>query len=225
MDKKVLIDYFMQFISDNRKQRFDEVMENRTRHLTVVMEDVFQSHNVSAVLRSCDCFGVQDVHVIENRNKYSVNPDVSLGSTNWLNVHRYNKEENNSISCIKELKAKGYKVIATTPHKDDCTIHELNLDQKTALVFGTEKEGITEDVIKHADGFVKIPMYGFTESFNISVSAALCLHTLVERLHASKINWHLTEAEKQDVLLDWLRASISSSKLIEKEFLAKQASS
>ena len=214
-----LIEYLQQFILENRKKRFDEVIGNRTRHLTVVLEDIYQSHNASAVMRSCDCFGVQDIHVIENRNKYSINPDVALGSSNWLTLHKYHDTENNTLSCIISLKKRGYKIIAATPHKDDVTIHDLNIDHKTALVFGTELHGISEDVLKHADGFVKIPMYGFTESFNISVSVALCLHTLVERLHASTIKWQLSEDEKQDVMLDWLRTSISSSKMIEEKFL------
>lgn len=219
--KKALINYLFDFISEQRKKRFLEIIEYRTRHITIVLEDIFQPQNASAVLRTCDCFGVQDVHIIETRNKYDVNPDVALGSAQWLNMYKYKGTENNTISCLNTLKEKGYKIIATSPHANDHTIDELPLDHKTALVFGTELEGITDDVKEMADGFVKIPMFGFTESFNISVSAALALHTLTNRLHKSGINWKLSEEEKNDILLEWQRNTINKVELIEKDFLEK----
>lgn len=211
---KELINYLTKFVSEERAKKFEDVVHKRSRHLTVVLEDIYQPHNASAVLRSCDCFGIQDIHIIENKNLYSVNEDVALGSSKWLNLIKYK----NTISCIDELKKQGYKIIATSPHKNDCTIQELDILPKTALVFGTELKGISEEVSLHADGFVKIPMFGFTESFNISVSAALCLHTLIHKLHSSAINWELNELEKEQILLQWLRNSINRSELIETEF-------
>lgn len=216
-----LIEYLSGFISENRRQKFVEVIRWRTRHITVVLEDIYQPHNASAVLRSCDCFGIQDIHVIENRNRYTVNPDVALGSPKWLNLHKYKQAENNTLSCLRSLKEKGYRIVATSPHKNDCNIEDLPIDGKLALVFGTELEGISDTVREQADEFVKIPMFGFTESFNISVSAAICLHTLVNRLHRSGIKWQLEEKEKEEVLLGWLRNSINRSELLEKEFLKK----
>lgn len=218
---KALIEYLNTFISENRKKRFGEVIEYRTRHITIVLEDIFQSQNASAVLRTCDCFGIQDVHIIETRNKYDVNPDVALGSSQWLNMFKYKGNENNTIACLSKLKEKGYKIIATSPHTNDCNIEDLPLESKTALVFGTELEGITEDVKKMADGFVKIPMFGFTESFNISVSAALILYSITRRLHQSVISWQLTEDEKNEILLKWQRNTINKVELIESEFLKK----
>lgn len=214
-----LVEYLSGFVSDNRKKKFEEVITSRTRHITVVLEDIYQPHNASAVLRSCDCFGIQDVHIIENKNKYEINPDVELGSSKWLTLKKYNSSDDNTLSCITQLKQKGYKIIATSPHKNDCRIDELPVDQKTALVFGTELEGVSKIVMDNADGFVKIPMYGFTESFNISVSAAICLHTLVTKLHRLPTSWQLKEDEKTDILLAWLRNSINKPELIEKEFL------
>lgn len=219
---KELIEYLSGFISDNRRQKFEDVIKWRTRHITVILEDIYQPHNASAVLRSCDCFGIQDIHVIENRNKYNVNPDVALGSPKWLNLIKYNKGENNTLTCINTLKEKGYRIVATTPHKDDCNIEDLKIDGKLALMFGTELEGISDLAREHADEFVKIPMFGFTESFNISVSAAICLHTLVGKLHASNINWHLNDEEKSEVLLKWLRSSINKADMIEREFYSRQ---
>jgi len=215
---KELIDYLTQFVSEPRRKKFDDVLQFRTRHITIALEDIYQPHNASAVLRSCDCFGIQDVHIIENRNSYTVNPDVALGSFKWLNLIKYNKSENNTHDSIKSLKKKGYKIIATTPHSNDCNIHDLDIEQRLCLFFGTELKGISDEVKEQADGFVKIPMFGFTESFNISVSAALSIYTLVRKLHESKIKWQLSEKEKEEIILNWLRKSISKPELIEKEF-------
>ncbi len=217
-----LINYLSQFISEKRRATFDEVIHFRTRFLTVVLEDIYQPHNASAVLRSCDCFGVQDIHIIENKNAYTVNPDIALGSSKWLTLKKYNKSENNTLNCINKLKAKGYKIVATTPHKDDYTIETLPIDKPIALIFGTELTGISDTVREHADEFVKIPMFGFTESFNISVSAALCLNTIISRLHKSDNKWQLNEIEKEELILNWLRSTINKVDLIEKDFFEKK---
>ena len=217
-----LTNYLSGFVSDRRKQRLTEVLAERTRHMTVVLEDVYQAHNASAVLRSCDCFGVQDVHFIENRNKFKISEDVSMGSTQWLSITKYNAEENNTINCLQQLKNKGYRIVATTPHKNDCTIAELDVTKPFALVFGTEIDGISQEVFDVADEFVKIPMYGFTESFNISVSAALCMYELTTRIREQKIAYQLSEKEKQEIYIEWLKASISKSDLIVKEFYNKK---
>lgn len=219
---KELINYLSQFISDNRRAKFDQVLNYRTRHITIVLEDLYQPHNASAVLRSCDIFGIQDIHIIENKNAYTVNKDIAMGSPKWLNLHKYRKEENNTLTCINELKEKGYRIVATSPHKNDCLLDDLSIDKPFALFFGTELTGISETVYEHADEFVRIPMYGFTESFNISVSAALCLNTLSEKLHQSANNWQLNNIEKEVLLLDWLRKSIPKVELIEKDFFMKQ---
>jgi tRNA (guanosine-2'-O-)-methyltransferase len=217
--RQKLLNYLLSFISDNKVKKFGENIRHRTRHLTIVLEDIYQPHNASAVLRSCDCFGIQDVHIIENLNKYEVNPDVALGSAKWLTLIKYNKETENTRSCLVSLKKKGYKIVATSPHKNDFTPESLTLDKKTALVFGTELEGLTGNALEMADEYVRIPMYGFTESLNISVSAALLLFTLTERLRKSDINWQLSEEEKTDIMLQWARNVIKKSDLIEREFL------
>ena len=218
-----LINYLEGFVSDRRKQRLTEVLAERTRHMTVVLEDVYQGHNASAVLRSCDCFGVQDIHFIENRNKFKISEDVSMGATQWLNIKKYNEHENNTEACLTELKKQGYRIIATSPHKDDKTITEIDITKPFALVFGTEIDGITETVSETADEFVKIPMYGFTESFNISVSAALCMNELMGRIRKQKIAYQINETEKQEIYLEWLKASISKVDLIVKEYMAKRS--
>jgi tRNA (guanosine-2'-O-)-methyltransferase len=206
-----LINYLSAFISDNRKKRFDEVISQRTDHLRIVLEDVYQGHNTSAILRSCDCFGIQNIHYIEKRNHIKISADVDMGSSKWLNIHKHKNSENNTLQAITDLKSKGYRIVATTPHKNDFTIDRLPVDKKLALVFGTEIEGISDTVFEHADEFVKIPMYGFTESFNVSVCAALCLYELTKRIRETVPNYLLTENEKTEIYFDWLVNSIDSS--------------
>lgn len=216
--KKELITYLESFVSERRQKRLTDVLSERTRHATIVLEDVYQAHNASAVLRSCDCFGIQDVHFIENKNRYKISEDVSMGATQWLSIHRYSEHENNTVETLQALKSKGYRIVATTPHKNDQNLNEFDVSKPFALVFGTEITGITEDVFNMADEFVKIPMYGFTESFNISVSAALCMYEVSTKIRAQVPDYRLTEAEKEDIYIDWLKASISKSDLIIKEF-------
>jgi tRNA (guanosine-2'-O-)-methyltransferase len=219
---KELITYLSQFVSGTRKEKFEQVLDYRTRHITIALEDLYQPHNASAVLRSCDIFGIQDIHIIENKHAYTVNKDIAMGSPKWLNLHKYRKSENNTLDCINTLKNKGYRIVATSLHEKGYQINDLPVDKPLALFFGTELTGISETVRDHADDFVMIPMYGFTESFNISVSAALCLHNTVTRLHQTSVNWHLNEEEKDELRLNWLRKSISKVELIEKDFLAKR---
>jgi len=213
-EKRELIKLLSNYVTDARLNKMKDVLGRRTRYLTLVMEDIYQAQNASAVLRSCECFGVQDIHIIENRNAYQVNPDVALGANKWLTIHKYNKAEHNTLDCLNALKSRGYKLIATTPHKDDCLLEELPLDQKTALLFGTELKGLSEEAILMADGFMKISMAGFTESFNISVSAAICLYHLAPRIRKEVKNWQLTEAEHTDILLEWLMGSVKHAQTL-----------
>lgn len=211
----------MSFITDKRKELFAKVIEQRTRHITIVLENIYQPHNASAVLRTCDLTGIQDVHIIENENNYEVNPEVAMGSSKWLNLYKYNQLENNTIDTCKHLKEKGYQIIATTPHKNDQNLNDLAIDKKMAFIFGTEMHGLSDEAIRFADEYVCIPMHGFTESYNISVSAALVLYTLTQKLRKSEIKWQLDEKERVDILLEWTRRSINRPDLIEKQFFDK----
>ena len=219
---KELTQYLLSYVSERRVELFHEILSQRTQHLTLVLEDFYQAHNFSAVLRSCDCFGVQDVHIIENYNEYTSNPKVNLGSEKWLDLHRYNKNENNTIECIKDLKSKGFQVLAAHPHDEDISLFDVDVSQKTAVLLGTEMKGVSDIAKEHVDGFMKIPMYGFTESFNVSVAAALTLNHLRNELnHLPKAQWELSQEEKDRILLNWARASINTADLLEKEFLSR----
>ena len=216
---KALLGFLSQFITDDRKRRFEEVLFYRTRHVAVVLEDIFQPHNASAVLRSCDLRGIQDIHIVENNYHYDVNPDVVLGSTKWLDLHHYNEEDFNTPEVFGKLHEKGYRIVATCPHRDDYTPETLPLDCPVALVFGTEKLGLSDYAVEHADMHVRIPMFGFTESYNISVSAALLLYSLTNRLHASTdIDWHLSEEEKDELRLEWTRRTLNRIRQYERKF-------
>lgn len=216
---KELIQHLSLLITNERWNRFQKVLAERTQYLTIVLENIYQPLNASAVLRSADCFGIQDVHVIENYNEFHPDREVAMGSSRWLNIQRYNKTENNSLNCIKKLKKEGYRIVATSPHINDCNLHDFELSKgKTALFFGTEMEGLTDIVLQEADEHLKIPMYGFTESFNLSVAAAICLQHLSHQLRQQNINWQLDKKAKETTLLNWLRYSIDRSEIIEDNF-------
>jgi len=211
MDKsrRKIIEELSGCITERRRELFDRVLDYRTRYITVVLEDIYQSQNASAVLRTCECFGIQDVHIIENRNTYNINPDVVLGATKWLNLKKYNRLDYNTTEAIKDLRDRGYRIIATTMNEKAVPLHNFNLHTgKCALFFGTELTGLTEKVLDKADEFLKIPIYGFTGSFNISVSAAIILNQLTMGLHQSDLSWRLSKAEREEQLVDWLKKSI-----------------
>jgi len=218
---RLVTHHFAQFISDHKKTFLEKVLEQRTRHLTVVLEDIYQSQNASAVVRTCECMGLQDIHVVESKSAYSVNKKVIKGANKWIDLVRYKaKDANNIEECFKNLKSKGYRILVTAPDVDGTSIDDISPDdQPMALVMGNELEGASKYALKHADTKVSIPMYGFTESLNISVSAAICLNTLVPKLRHSNVNWRLSEAEKEFIRLQWYRKIVWRSEIIEKEFL------
>jgi tRNA (guanosine-2'-O-)-methyltransferase len=217
---KDLLNHLSEYITPRRNELFERTLAMRTRYITIVLEDIFQPQNASAVLRTCDCFGIQDVHIIENRNEFQDDSEVSLGSSKWLNLNKYNEAGNNSIETIKKLKEQGYRIVATTPHTNDQELQDFDISKgKTALVFGSELPGITDTILNEADEYLKIPMYGFTESFNISVSAAIILHHLTLKMRQTEgLNWQLSDDEKDALKMDWIRKTIKRSELIEKRF-------
>ena len=214
-----LLTYLEGFVTEKRKNLFRQILKNRTRHFTVVLEDIYQQHNSSAVIRSCEIFGIQDVHVIENKYISNVSKNIAKGSQKWLSFHNYKKETNNTIACLNSLKGKGYQLIATSPHHNSRLLHDFDITKKSAFIFGVEKTGVSKEVIKNADGILKIPMVGFTESLNISVAAAIILENLTYKLRTSSINWNLTHKEEEELYTQWIEKTIKNVGKIKEHFL------
>lgn len=211
-------DFLATFVTERRKNLFDQVLSQRTKHFTVILEDLYQKHNTSAIVRSCDIFGIQDVHIIENRYNSYVSNQVGKGSQKWINFHNYNTKQINTQDCIDKIKADGYQLIATTPHNDSTFLSDFDITKKSAFVFGVEKAGVSDTMMDQADGFLKIPMVGFTESLNVSVAAAIVLQDITNRLKKSKINWQLTAQEKFDLKILWMEKTIKSIDQIKERF-------
>jgi len=199
------LSYLETFVTEERKNRFDEVLENRTRFITVATEDVFQMHNASAVIRSCDIFGIQQVHLIEERFGKRLDKNIAMGAEQWVDTYTYTQSQ----TCIDKLREEGYTIVATTPMHDSVSLPDFKLEHPVALFFGTEKEGLSDTVLDAADCRLRIPMYGFTKSLNISVSAAIILHHLTGQLHRSEFPWRLTEEQKILIRWDWVMKSIN----------------
>lgn len=211
-----LLEYLEDFLTENRKERFLEVLANRTNHFTIAMEDVYQLHNTSAVMRSCEVFGIQELNVVEQKFGKRIDTEIAMGAQKWVDINRFDSMQN----CIDSVRAKGYQIIATTPHNDSCMLHEFDITKPSAIFFGTEKQGLSQEVIEQADGFLKIPMVGFTESLNISVSAAIIIQDITSRLRQSDINWKLNYEEILEKRLTWTKNSIKDIKRIEERYYA-----
>ncbi|MDA0807916.1 MAG: RNA methyltransferase [Planctomycetota bacterium] len=208
--QRELTSYLAGFLTPHRKDLLQRLILERTRHLTVVVEDICHAHNTSACVRSCDCFGIQDFHVIENRNRFDVAVDIARGATQWLTMHRHNYSESQPDStraCIEKLRADGYQIVVASPHDANCELETYDISKPTALLFGNEKEGVSPNAMQLATHIMRVPMYGFTESFNISVAVAVCLHHLVWRMRQLNIDWQLSPSEREELLHDWVRIS------------------
>jgi tRNA (guanosine-2'-O-)-methyltransferase len=218
--ERLLIQHFAQYVSDHKKSFIQKVLSQRTRHVTVVLEDIYQSQNSSAVIRTCECMGVQDIHIVENTSSYQVNTRVLKGSNRWVNLNRYRSgNTNNTEACFKQLREQGYSIYAADPSENGISIHDIDVTNKTAILFGNELRGVSDYSLQHCDQRVRIPMYGFTESMNISVSVAICLSTLIAKLHNSFEEFGLSEDEKETLVLNWYRKVVRKSDVIEREFL------
>lgn len=212
------LNYLEAFLTDNRKERFADVLAHRTNHFTIAVEDIFQFHNTSAVMRSCEVFGIQEINIVEQRFGKNIDKEIAMGAQKWVDINKFE----NISNCIQTLKNKGYQIIATTPHNDSCMLHEFDITKKSALFFGTEKEGLSQEVMQQADGFLKIPMVGFTESLNISVSAAIIIQDITSRLRQSDVKWQLTEEDILIKRLAWAKNSIKDIKRIEERYYSQR---
>lgn len=201
-----LLKYLESYLTERRLARFEEVLDQRTRYFTVAVEDIYQLHNTSAVLRSCDIFGIQDVHMIEDKYADRIDGEIAMGAQKWVNVIKHTS----AADCVERIRIQGYQVVATTPHHQQSELEGFDISKPACFFFGKEADGLSPEIIDQADSFLTIPMYGFTESLNISVSAAIILQSVTDRLRKSEINWGLSEEERFALKLDWCKKSIKS---------------
>ncbi len=202
-------------LTENKRNLFERILADRTRHIALVMEDLYQAQNTSAIQRSAESFGVQDLHIIENKHTFSHHRRISKGSSDWLSMHRYNKPgENNTEACLVKLKDAGYQIVVTALHEKTISLHEVDLAKKTAVVMGTELTGASDAAMQMADVYMKIPTVGFTESLNVSVASAIIMQHLTHRMRAENQPWQLSEEEKLALKIEWAKRSIYWSKYI-----------
>ncbi|MGB3180376.1 MAG: RNA methyltransferase [Cyclobacteriaceae bacterium] len=211
-----LMQYLSGYVTDNKQTLIDQNLRKRTRYVSVLLENIYKPHNASAVVRTCDCLGIQDIHLIEEKENYEINPYVVRGAGKWVDVHKYLTGD--TENCLKELKGQGYRIMATTPHRDGCRPEEVSLDTPLIFAFGNEHAGLSEAVLDMADGYVQIPQVGFTESYNISVTASICLYSAVTRLWSSGKEWGLSPREIEDIRLRWYRECVKNVESHEKQF-------
>ena len=211
-----LLEHLESYLTDNRRERFQKVLAQRTKHFTVATEDVYQLHNTSAVIRSCDVFGIQEVNIVEEVNSKRIDREIAMGAQKWVDLNRYHTTK----SCIEDLCTQGYQIVATSPHAEDCDLIDFDITKKSCFFFGRETEGLSQQVIDSADCFLKIPMVGFTESLNISVSAAIILQLVTSKLRKSNIKWRLTEAELIEKRFDWIKKTIKNYDAIVERYYA-----
>lgn len=201
----LLIEKWYQQISEHKKTLIQEVLSQRTRHVTVALEDVFQPFNASAIIRTAEIFGLQDIHVITLKNQFKPSIGISRGAVKWLTIKQYEHPS----ACIEQLKTQGYIIAATCLNEQSIPIDKLPVNQKTALLFGNELVGLSPATMALADVPVHIPMYGFTKSFNVSVSVALCLQQLITKIRTSStIPWQLSDTEKRAIEYAWCKQLI-----------------
>ncbi len=201
------IAYLREFMTEERRETLERVLGMRTHYMTILMENTFHPQNASALVRHCEAFGVQHLHTIETRCKFNPNLNIVRGTDKWIELKRHGS----TAEALQALKNEGYRIVATTPHRESCTPESFDVTKgKFALVFGTEHAGISDEVIEAADEFLRIPMCGMVESLNVSASAAILIYQLSTRMREQlpKASWQLDEAEYIETLYRWSHGSV-----------------
>lgn len=210
------IAYLAEFMLPERFATMSRVVADRTRYMTVCAENTFHPQNASALVRHCEAFGVQELHAIEFLCGFQANTHIVRGTDKWVDIMRYGS----TSEAVEHLKKEGYRIVAATPHTNDLTPESFDVSKgKFCLVFGTEKQGISPEIMAVADEFVKIPMYGFVESLNVSACAAILIQGFVDKLHRSNVEWHLSPEEQSELLYRWMRESVKDDEgILRKRF-------
>lgn len=210
-----LYQFLSAHLSEHKRILFDKIVMDRTRHISVVLEDLYQIQNISAIFRSAEAWGIQDVHIIENTHSFALHKRIAKGAGDWLTTHRYNKTGvNNTEACFNALRKKGYQIAVTALSEDAVSLDEINFSKPTAVILGTELSGASEFAIQHADVRFKIPLYGFTESLNVAAAGAVIMRFAADKIRNEKIEWHLNTEEQFELKAAWAKKTISWSKYL-----------
>ncbi len=201
---RALIEKYGYKLTEHRRQLLQSVVDQRLRHFTLVLEDLKDPHNISAVIRTCEVFGFQDVHVISEVNPYRVGPSVLKGSYKWLDIHCYSRR----ARCYRELKDRGYRIAVASTSNATSTLDEIDFSRPTAFYMGSETMGNHPETLAAADIRFRIPQFGLTESMNVSVCAGVLMGTLNGWLKAhGRENYRLSEADREALLATFYERS------------------
>ena len=204
-------DYMSGFLTGERIQTLRRTLAMRTRYMTILTENTFHPQNASALVRHCEAFGVQDLHTVETMCRLDPSVNIVRGTDKWIDIIRHDSTE----EAIASLKASGYRIVATTPHRESCTPETFDVEKgRFCLVFGTEHAGVSPQIISAADEFLRIPMCGMVESLNVSASAAILIYMLSQRMRLSDVAWRLSEAECSEVMFRWVMSSVRDARRI-----------
>ncbi len=212
--------YMETFLTDERREVLRRTLSSRTRYMTILTENTFHPQNASALVRHCEAFGVQELHTVETRCKFNPNVNIVRGTDKWVDITRHDS----TADAIAALKGAGYRLVATTPHRESCTPETFDVERGPfCLVFGTEHAGVTDEIIEAADEYLRIPMCGMVESLNVSASAAILIYMLSQRMRLSpSIDWHLKEADEREMLFRWVMSSVrDAERILERQFPEK----
>ncbi len=205
---KERIEYLAEFLTPERYKVLEETIAMRTRYMTILTENTFHPQNASALVRHCEAFGVQDIHNVETLCEFKPNINIVKGSDRWIDIIKHSS----TTQAISHLKEQGYRIIATTPHDQDSTPESFDATKgKFALVFGTEKQGISDEVREAADEFLRIPMCGMVESLNVSACAAILIYMSSSKVRESDIDWKLSSDEHIETLYNWVKSSVKGA--------------
>lgn len=188
--------------SERRAEKFRQVLARRQPDLTVVMENIHDAHNVSAILRSCDAVGVLQVELLYTTEKFPrIGRKSSSSANKWLDRRRHSS----IAGCYGTLRREGFRIFATHLGAGSVSLHELDLTRPAALVLGNEHRGVSDEAAAEADGTFRIPMMGMIQSLNVSVAAAVCLYeALRQRMAAGQYQQPaLSRGELDRLFADW----------------------
>ena len=210
MKNRKAFEYLQQFLTEERLKKINHFSVESSDFVLPIIEDVYQFRNAAAIVRSVEACGFHKIVAMESENEFNPNLRVTKGAETWMEVERLP----HNIDSLKEIKNRGYKIVAVSPENDATLLSDFEIIEPVALVFGTEKEGVTKEILDFADETVIIPMYGFTKSFNVSVAAAICFYELKQKLLHSNIDYKLSEEKLWGMKVRWAVNSIKSGEQI-----------